>query len=448
MDRRAFLRGAGGLLVALPMLESLGCGTSSSPSEQVGSQGQRLDVDKRLVMFFTPYGTAPDTFFPSGGTETNFNLTPQLAPLAAHQKDLLILEDIDLVPFVKQNIQFVGHGAPYYYVIGGWPIFQGDTTPGPGGISLDQKIAQAIGQSSRLQSLPLDIGNSSQGFYGTLSFTGANQPLPAMRDPVAAFNKVFAGFNVDPSVLQAIHAERKSVLDFVMDDYGTLSTSVSGADKQLVDYHMQSIRDLETRLDNLAGAQAVCTVPTLKNPPRDLGTWEQGCGPDFYAIAEFHMELVALALACDITRVATLSWQSEMTFDSSLVGIEPNMAALQIDSHLASHNDWTKFGTIVTWYAARYAELIQKLKDRNVFDKSLLVWFSENGAVRGSHSPYGMPYVLAGSAGGAFKTGRHLKCGHRPPNDVNVSIQNAFGITDKVFGDPSACTGPITALNA
>jgi len=448
MDRRAFLRGAGGLLVALPVLESLACSSSSSQSETAGSQSQRLDVDKRLVMFFTPYGTAPDTFFPTGGTETNFTLTPQLAPLAAHQSDLLVLEGIDLVPFVKQGIDFVGHGAPFYYVMGGYPIFQGESTPGPGGMSLDQKIAQAIGQSSRLQSLPLDLGNSSQSPYGTISYTGANQPLPATRDPAAAFNKVFAGFNVAPSVVQAIHAERKSVLDFVLDDYTTLGNSVSGADKTLIDYHLQSIRDLETRLDNLASAQASCTVPTLNNPPQDPGTWQQGSGPDFYAIAEFHMELMALALACDITRVATLSWQAEMTFDGSLAGIEPNMAALQIDSHLASHSDWAKFGTIVTWYAARYAEMIQKLKDRNVFDKSLCVWFSENGAVRGNHSPYGIPYVLAGSAGGSFKTGRHVQCNGRPPNDLYVSIQNAFGITDTVFGDPGSCTGPITALNA
>ncbi len=443
MDRRAFLRGAGGLLVALPVLESLGCNRSSPAAEAVGSQAQKLDVDKRLVMFFTPYGTQPDTFFPTGGTETNFTLTPQLAPLAPHQGDLNILENIDLVPFIQQNIQFVGHVAPYYYVMGGYPIFLGDSTPGPGGPSLDQKIAQAIGQSSRLQSLPLDIGNSSQSPYGTLSFTGANQPLPATRDPVDAFNKVFAGFNVAPSVVQAIHADRRSVLDFVLDDYQSLSNQLSGADQQLVDYHMQSIRDLETRLDNMAASQAVCTVPPLGNPPRDPGTWQQGCGPDFVAIAEFHMELIALALACDITRVATLSWQAEMTFDSTLVGLDPSMQALNIDSHLASHSDWVAFGQIVTWYAGRYAELIQKLKDRNVFDKSLCVWFSENGAVRGNHSPYGVPYVLAGSAGGSFQTGRHIDCNHRPPNDLYVSIQNAFGVTDTTFGDPGSCTGSL-----
>jgi len=433
ISRRAFLRGTGGLLLALPLLESAGY-----PLGEPAAQ-------KRLIMFFTSFGTGPG-WFPTGGSESSFTLTPQLAPFAPHQADLLLLEEIDLIPFIDNGQETVGHGAPYCYVIGGWPIFLGDDTPGPGGISLDQKIAAAVGSTTRLRSLPINLGNSNQYLNGTLAYTGANQPLAALRDPVAAFQTVFEGFNVDPGVLQAITAERRSVLDFVLDDYASLSSRVSSGDKQVLDFHMQSVRDLEIQLENIASSQITCQVPTLDDPPRDLGTWEQGTGPDFVAIAQFHMDLIATALACDITRVVTMSWQGEMNWDSSVIGLPPDVAAVG-DGHLASHEDAAGFSKIVTWHATQFSAFVQKLKDKGVFDSSLFVWFSENGvADYTSHSPYNMPYLLVGNAGGSFRTGRHVKCGHRSPNDLYVSIQNAFGIPDATFGDPAACTGPITQL--
>src|SRR5262249_6397014 len=76
MARRAFLRGVGGLLVALPALESLGC-SKQTTQERAGSTSQALDVNKRLIMFFTSFGTSPGSYFPTGGTETSFTLTPQ-----------------------------------------------------------------------------------------------------------------------------------------------------------------------------------------------------------------------------------------------------------------------------------------------------------------------------------------------------------------------------------
>lgn len=457
LARRSFLRGIGGLLVALPALESLGtlgcskedarADKADKTDERLGKSSQALAANKRLIMFFTSFGTSPGTYFPTGGTESNFTLTPQLAPFAPHQKDMLILEEIDLLPFVKKGYDSVGHGAPFCYVVGGWPIFQGDSTPGAGGISLDQKVAQVVGQSTRLRSLPINLGNSNQYLPSTISYTGANQPLAAIRDPLAAFNKVFAGFNVDPSVLKAIQAERKSVLDFVLEDYASLSTKVSADDKKLIDFHMQSVRDLETQLANIASSQAVCQVPTLNNPPRDQGTWEQGTGPDFIAIAQFHMDLIVTALACDITRVATMSWQGEMNWDASIKGLDASMQSVG-DAHLASHENPAAFTKIVTWYSTQFATFVQKLKDKKVFDNSLFMWFSENGAGGGpgGHSPLSMPYLLVGNAGGSLRTGRHVKCGHRSPNDLYITIQNTFGVTDNVFGDPAACTGPITQL--
>jgi hypothetical protein len=267
------------------------------------------------------------------------------------------------------------------------------------------------------------------------------QPLAAVRDPAAAFNQVFAGFNIPPDQLKKIEAERRSVLDFVLDDYASLGTKVSADDKKMIDFHMQSVRDLETQLANITASQAACTVPTLNNPPKDPGTWEQGTGPDYIAIAQFHTDLIVSALACDITRVVTMSWQNEQSLDSSMIGLDPSLYVG--DVHLASHENGPAFAKVIAWHSAQFASFVQKLKDRNVFSNALFMWFSENGTVHASHSPESMPYVLAGNAGGSFRTGRHIKCGHRTPNDLYIAVQNAFGVTDNVFGDPAACTGPL-----
>jgi hypothetical protein len=96
--------------------------------------------------------------------------------------------------------------------------------------------------------------------------------------------------------------------------------------------------------------------------------------------------------------------------------------------------------------AGLQAVFVTFVKDKRVFDNALVVCFSENGPDSGTHSPRNIPYVLVGNAGGSFRTGRHVKCGHRTPNDLYVSIQNAFGITDSIFGDPAACRGPISQL--
>src|SRR5262249_39237804 len=106
MSRRAFLTGTGGLLVSIPVFESLGCSRAGKSASSVRSSSKAQAtttppaqvVNKRLVMFYTGFGVVPDAFFPTGGTETSFTLTPQLAPFAPHQADLLLCDDIDLVP--------------------------------------------------------------------------------------------------------------------------------------------------------------------------------------------------------------------------------------------------------------------------------------------------------------------------------------------------------------
>src|SRR5262249_49243970 len=103
------------------------------------------------------------------------------------------------------------------------------------------------------------------------------------------------------------------------------------------------------------------------------------------------------------------------------------------------------------WYAERYARLIEKLKaypegPGTLFDQCLLLWCNELGKGN-THSRKRAPYVLAGSAGGALRTGRFLEyAGDVPHNNLLVSVLNAFGAPSTSFGKAEWCTGALSGL--
>jgi hypothetical protein len=163
------------------------------------------------------------------------------------------------------------------------------------------------------------------------------------------------------------------------------------------------------------------------------------------------MDLLVLALACGQTRVATFQWSrsvSDVRF--TWLGIDDSHHAL---SHLPDTDTMAKdkLAAINSWYAERFASLLEKLKgyeegEGTLFDQCLLLWCNE--LAKGNvHSRIDAPYVLAGSAGGALRTGRFLRySGDVPHNNLLVSILNTFGVPDTTFGRREWCTGTLTGF--
>jgi Protein of unknown function (DUF1552) len=163
------------------------------------------------------------------------------------------------------------------------------------------------------------------------------------------------------------------------------------------------------------------------------------------------IDLLVLALACGQTRVASLQWSrsvSQVRF--TWLGISDTHHGL---SHMpdTDPDSQTKLTLINQWYASQFANLITKLKsypegDGTLFDRCLLFWCNELG--KGNiHSRNDAPYVLAGSAGGALKTGRLLQYpGDVPHNNLLVSLLQIMGLPDTTFGKPEWCTGPLSGL--
>lgn len=434
--RRTVLRSALGAAIALPWLESL----NSRPVHAQTSQ------PKRFVVMFSPNGTLPNLWTPTGG-ETDFELSPILTPLAEHRDRLVILSGID---------QMGGGGDGHQNGIGGMltgtPLnpgpFGGMMAPPAGwasGPSVDQRIAEVVGGETKLPSLELGVQVGRADNWGRMCYRAADQPLPPEDDPAAVYSRVFAELHTDPAVLERLRRRRASILDAVGGEYERVSQRLGSADRQRLEAHLESVREIELRLSR----QAVVEGPHCSDPVlRPVAAQENDAFPE---VGELQVDLLAMALACDITRVASLQWSRSVSPTRfTWLGIEEGHHDLSHrgDDDAAAVDRITR---IEQWYATQFARLLTQLAaipegDGSVLDNTLVLWCNEL-AKGNTHSRENACYVLAGGAGGALQTGRFLHYeGHQPHNDLLVSLLQAMGLPDDRFGRADWCNGPLPGL--
>lgn len=437
IGRRTVLRAAGGVLLGLPWLESL---AAAQPTGQ---------LPKRFVVFFSPNGTVPWNWTPTG-TETNFQLSPILSPLAAHQSDIVVISGVDQIQggAGEQHIQGMG------CMLTGMPVNGGGPWNGAswaGGMSVDQVIADQIGAGTKFRSLELgvQVGNGPPGGTPTsvwtrMSYRGSNDPLHPENSPYAIFDRVFSDVDAEEAELARRRALKKSVLDTVRDDYVSLMARIGAADRPRVEAHLSAVRELEESL-GLGTNGRTCTPPTLQPGLSVLSNDNYG------AVGRAQMDLLVIAMACDLTRVGGIQW-SHSVGETRHRWLDIHEGHHEIshrgDSDTVAQDQLTR---INRWYAEQFAYLLAKLKsvpegDGTLLDHTIVLWCNEL-AKGNSHSGTDAPYVLAGRGGGSLRTGRFLRySGHVPHNNLLVSLLNAFGVDRDRFGNPDWCTGPLAGL--
>ncbi|HEV8245466.1 MAG TPA: DUF1552 domain-containing protein, partial [Polyangiaceae bacterium] len=318
-----------------------------------------------------------------------------------------------------------------------------------GGISVDQYIASKIGGETKFPSLELGVITTTdtgvQPFSRMIS-AGPNQPVPPSEDPAAAFQRIFSdGTAVGGATVDQALAQRKSVLDFVADDLVRLEDKVGASDRLKLDAHLTAIRDLETRLGNgsTGGATASCDPSqSIQNQgdPQDKA--------NFPVTGKLHMDVLALALKCDVTRVASLQWSWAR---SNLVH---TWAGATQGHHDMSHAGASgELSAVNTWYAEQLAYLAGSLAaaedvdGTNLLDNTVIYWCSEVawGYV---HSFDNLRVFLLGSCGGALNTGQDLALTAQPHQKLLVTLMNAMGVMENEFGDTSYGTGPLPGVLA
>jgi len=435
LGRRHFLRAASGLAVAVPLLPSL------------RARGQEAAAPKRLVTMYTPNGQIHSAWWPTAGGEKDFVLNDIHAPLAAHRDRLTLLKNVDL------ESAAVGPGGPHQRGIGtlftGQQLQDGQFVDGCGsmagwadGISIDQMVAN-LQLDTPFKSLELGVRATENDVQGRIAYAGPGQPLPPMLEPLDVYNRIFKDLVVaeDPNapMVDPMLAERKSVLDSVQEQLAILRSKVSTEDKVRLEAHLELVRDVERRLSG----PIVCAKP---DAPAKL---DPASEVDMPAIAELEIDLLAIAFACDLSRVASFEistglnrirypWLNSLGEGHPLSHMQPD----DPDAH-------AQLVARAAWHTSLIARLYDRLAtisegDGTAADNTLLVWCSEvsEGNV---HSHTNMPFLLMGGSW-HFETGRYLDAGSASHTDLLVTILNAMGVETTTFGLPEYCTGPLSVL--
>lgn len=424
--RRQFGLGLGAALLAAPFFGLL----ERKARADAGNHA------KRLIVVFSPNGTIHKHWRPTGsGASFDFPAGSILEPLAAYKSDLIVCDGIDFVAFDNHE---AGMGA---MLTGG-----GGAGTESAGMSIDQYVASKVGAESRFESLEFGVQTSAWG-GGTqtrMSYRGPGVFVPPDDSPKNAFLRMFGDVGKDDTAVLKEKLRKQSVIDLVKDELGTLQKRVGAEERKKLEEHLQSIRKLEM---GIAGP-GTCDAPMS---PEGFDVYGND---NFPAIGRAQTDLMVAALACGMTRVASLQWSHT---------VSPTVFSwLNIGDghHQLSHSDdfnasgVANFVAAERWFAGEFAYLLDQLRSRedpegggSLLDTSVVLWAKELGDGR-LHTCKGVPFILAGKAGGYLQTGRYHQFNGASHTKLLVSVCHAMGLSNPTFGDPASGTGTLDGLAA
>lgn len=422
LGRRNFIRGMGAAGLFSPFVSLL------NPREARAAVGSA-----KYLMIFHTTGTDLGLWRPTGSTSNQIAYSEMLEPLAALQDSLVIIEGLDSKGTANN------HGAP-----GG---LTGVGHSSNERISLEQFVGDGLdaqGVSTAFSSLILG-GESSQS---QSTFFRDGQALSPLFLPTTAFNTVFGAAVPGPdngeSAAERL-ARRQSILDVVNDQLGTLSDQLGSEERQKLELHADSIRELEERLTLEAkggGGGAGCTEVS---EPQDSSEPLHNCA--------LLADMAATAFACDLTRVAAIEFGHHQ---ATQIGM-PEIGAG--DWHQFLHGGQTQnLINVERWVGEQFVATAQKLQslpspdgDGSLYDHTLMIWTRGMGDAVG-HSGTDMRFVLAGGAGGYLDTtpnGRYIQGSGEAHQRVLLNCCEAMGITNfSGFGSTDVGAGDREPLSS
>lgn len=434
IDRRAFLKTLGVSTALLPFVPSL---------EAHGDGGR---YPRRLITFVTPNGMMDSEWNPiRGASESDFSLKRILQPLAPYKSRMLVLRGLDWKSYEAQPEVPNDHPPPLSHTLCATNVLENRWGGGP---SIDQFIAQRLGAGTPFESLCLGA-NSFNADTGNYSYRAAREPTAVDSDPVRVFERVFGDLNLDDDARLRRRAERKSSIDLVRSELSVLERRVGVNDRRKIEAHLEHLHAIEMRMNRDI---AHCEPP---NPDAH--------GDENFKVRVFRRQAdnIALAFACDLTRVVHLQYEvassgmvyAELAPDLGDAGRHPHHAYAHFMADGVDRDTQTEMNTrIAVFEAELFRYLLDRLDsiqegDGTLLDHSIVMWTSEHKMHNGCHCRDDLPYVLVGSGGGALRMGRLLEYGGVPHNDLYVSLCHAMGLDDVAkFGNPQVCRGPLSGL--
>ena len=310
------------------------------------------------------------------------------------------------------------------------------------GTSLDQLYANKFGQDTPIPSMQLCIENVDQAggcAYGyacvytdSISWKSPTEPLPVIRDPRVAFEKLF-GVGGTSAERAERRKTRRSILDFVSGEMGSLKAGLGPEDRARLDRYLTDIREVERRIQMVEARNQSGEARELPEAPAGV--------PDSYSEhVKLMFDLQALAFASDVTRVFSFKMGRD---GSSRVFTESESDK---PFHPASHHGGNdkgvkEFQLINKYHVALLPYFMDKLKsmqegDKNLLDKTLIMYGSPMGDSN-LHNHRRVPLILLGGANGKLQGNAHIKAPDGTPMaNAMLSVMHTLGMSDmKQFGD-------------
>jgi hypothetical protein len=433
-SRRHFLRGLG-VALALPWMESLPFATGARGAAQAAKPPLRLGI-----VFFSN-GVEPIHWW-AKGAGASMELGPALTPMLPHREDMVFVDGL----FNQSAFVSTSPHLGRMNVLSGAPVSL-DPNVIRVGTSMDQVLASRIGGRTAIPSLVLGIEPNElrledgvSMIYGSgVSWVSPTKPAAKEIYPARAFDRL-----VGDGTGRALD---RSILDEVLEDSHSLRTRISRHDTLKLNEYLESIRDIERRIERASKEERLeGWRPTLETPdmPRPKHELPQNV-PDHMRLM---LDLVVLAFQMDKTRIATLMLNNDLS-QMNFKFLEGVQGALHLD---LTHNGRAPEKEAMylktnQFHIAQFAYLTDRMKqiaegDATLLDNSILMCTSSlfDGD---AHSAERLPILLTGRGGGTLQPGRILNYfergdEHRKACSLYLSLMDRMGVPLERFGDATA----------
>lgn len=402
VPRRTFLRTTGSVL-ALPMLDAM---------IPAFARAADTPVAKRMGFYYVPSGVSRPYWDVKDG-EKGFELSPILKSLTPFRDQTVVISGLG-----NNAALIVDKGGGAHTLCGS--VWLNSVCPKKtegadvqAGVTADQLAAQVLGRDTQLSSLELAleanylVGNCDTGYActykNTFSWRTPTQPMPMETNPRVVFERMFGDGGTKEQRLDQIRADR-SILDAVTGQMKGLMNRVSGQDRATLSEYLDTIREVEGRIQKAEKKSDETALPSLEKPRGIPDTYDDH--------AKLMFDLQFLAFQTDLTRVISFQLGREQS-GQAYPWIGVSEALHNISHHGNDPIKYAQFAKINTYHMELFAGLVEKLRktpdgDGTLLDHSMLLFGSGmgNGDL---HSPLDLPNVLVGGGAGTIKGNRHLK---------------------------------------
>ena len=448
IPRRTFLHGAG-VTLALPLLEAMV--PAATALAQTPAAGR-----PRFIGAFYPHGMAPGYWEPE-----QEGLLPEKLPYIAETLEK-VKDQTNIITGLwsksaepPEGTTGSDHWVAAAFLTAIKPKKTAGSDASVGSPTIDQVIAQKIGQDNLLPSLQLAVedpnsssSNCGEGYScsytNSISWNTATTPLPMELNPQVVFERLF-GSGATPEVRAARMKQSRSILDSLLDELQGLKRNLGNSDQKTINQYTDEVREIERRIQ--LAAKASSQVPSVEEP--------SGIPEQFDDHIKLHWDLATLAMKADITRVVTLLGARDLTGKSYPFpkDLFPE-GGVSVSFHGGSHHqdDPTQirnYAKLNKYHLYTTAYLANKLKatpdgDGTLLDHSLILHGTNMGNSN-QHQHYDVPHFLIGGLNGKLKGGRHIHFDRKTMTSGNllVSILDLYGIHQESQGDS---TGPLAKL--